>query len=146
MFVNRGIGIAHFHRLYSDVCKQGNEDSSLLQTVPWYLQGMGIAHCYRLYPDTCKQGNGDSSLLQSAIDTAVYTYCFCCTFVIGKVAGFEFRQENFLLQGQFSYFWHQFHPCVTAVACKRSQSFCQQCRWQVTAKCTCALRMWPQMK
>ena len=27
-----------------------------------------------------------------------------------------------------------FHPCVTAVACKRPQSFCQKCRWQVTPK------------
>ena len=24
-------------------------------------------------------------------------------------------------------FWYPFHPCVTAVACKRSQSFCQKC-------------------
>ena len=27
-----------------------------------------------------------------------------------------------------------FHPCVTAVARKRLWSFCQKCRWQVTAK------------
>ena len=27
-----------------------------------------------------------------------------------------------------------FHPRVTAVACKRPRSFCQQCRWQVTPK------------
>ena len=27
-----------------------------------------------------------------------------------------------------------FHPCVTAVARKRPQSFCQKCRWQVTRK------------
>ena len=25
-----------------------------------------------------------------------------------------------------------FHPRVTAVACKRSRSFCQKCRWRVT--------------
>ena len=25
-------------------------------------------------------------------------------------------------------------PCVTAVACKRPQSFCQKCMWQVTPK------------
>ena len=31
---------------------------------------------------------------------------------------------------------------VTAVACKRSGSFCQQCRWQVTAKHVHALTMW----
>ena len=27
-----------------------------------------------------------------------------------------------------------FHSCVTAVACKRNQSFCQKSRWQVTSK------------
>ena len=27
-----------------------------------------------------------------------------------------------------------FHPCVTAVARKRPQSFCQKCRWQVAPK------------
>ena len=31
-------------------------------------------------------------------------------------------------------FWYSFHPHVTTVARKRSQSFCQKCRWQVTAK------------
>ena len=29
---------------------------------------------------------------------------------------------------------YPFHPCVAAVARKRSRSFCQKCRWQVTAK------------
>ena len=33
-------------------------------------------------------------------------------------------------------FWYPFHPRVT---CKRSQSFCQKCRWQVTAKHTYTL-------
>ena len=27
-----------------------------------------------------------------------------------------------------------FHPCVTAVACKRPRSFCERCRWQVIPK------------
>ena len=30
--------------------------------------------------------------------------------------------------------WCPFHSCVTAMACKRPQSFCQKCRWQVTPK------------
>ena len=30
--------------------------------------------------------------------------------------------------------WCLFHPRVTAVVCKRPQSFCQKCRWQVAAK------------
>ena len=35
---------------------------------------------------------------------------------------------------------------VTAVARKRSRSLCQKCRWQVTAKHACTLRMWLYMK
>ena len=35
---------------------------------------------------------------------------------------------------------------VTAVARKRSRSFCQKCRWQVTAKHASTLRMWLCMK
>ena len=42
-----------------------------------------------------------------------------------------FSRVNFLC---WLLFWYPFHPCVTAVACKRSRSFCQKCRWQVTAK------------
>ena len=41
---------------------------------------------------------------------------------------------------------YPFHPCVTTVACKRSQSFCRKCRWQVTAKHTYTLHMWLCMK
>ena len=43
-------------------------------------------------------------------------------------------------------FRYPFHPRVTAVARKRSQSFCQKCRWQVTAKYAYTLRMWLCMK
>ena len=43
-------------------------------------------------------------------------------------------------------FWYPFHPCVTAVARKRSRSFCQKCMWQVTAKHTYTLPMWLWMK
>ena len=38
-------------------------------------------------------------------------------------------------------FRNPFHPCVTAAARKRSRSFCQTCRWQVTAKHTCTMRI-----
>ena len=53
---------------------------------------------------------------------------------------FESQQEqweNFLLQGKIcvlTLIGCPFHPCVTAVAHKRPQSFCQKCRWQVTPK------------
>ena len=43
-------------------------------------------------------------------------------------------------------FRYPFHPRVTAVARKRSQSFCQKCRWQVTVKHAYTLRMWLCMK
>ena len=54
-----------------------------------------------------------------------------------------FSRVNFLWWLLFRY---PFHPRVTAVARKRSRSFCQKCRWQITAKHTCTLRMWFCMK
>ena len=54
-----------------------------------------------------------------------------------------FSRVNFLC---WLLFRCPFHPCVAAVACKRPRSFCQKCRWQVTAKRTCTLRMWLCMK
>ena len=40
-------------------------------------------------------------------------------------------------------FRYPFHPRVTAVARKKSRSFCQKCRWQVTAKHAYTLRIEP---
>ena len=54
-----------------------------------------------------------------------------------------FSRINFLCWLLFQYAFH--HP-VTAVARKRSRSFCQKCRWQVTAKHTYTLPMWLWMK
>ena len=42
-----------------------------------------------------------------------------------------FSRVDFLCWLLFRY---PFHPRVTAVARKKSRSFCQKCRWQVTAK------------
>ena len=42
-----------------------------------------------------------------------------------------FSRVDFLCWLLFRY---QFHPRVTTVARKKSRSFCQKCRWQVTAK------------
>ena len=50
-----------------------------------------------------------------------------------------FSRVDFLCWLLFRY---PFHPCVTAVARKRSWSFCQKCRWQVTAKHAYTLHMW----
>ena len=49
-----------------------------------------------------------------------------------------FSRVNFLCWLLFRY---PFHPSVTAVARKRPRSFCQKCRWQVTAKHAYTLRM-----
>ena len=50
-----------------------------------------------------------------------------------------FSRVNFLCWLLFRY---PFHPRVTAVARKRSRSFCQKRSWQVTAKHAYTLRMW----
>ena len=54
-----------------------------------------------------------------------------------------FSRVNFL---DWLLFPYPFHPRVNAVARKRSRSFCQKCRWQVTAKHTYTLLMWLCMK
>ena len=59
------------------------------------------------------------------------------------------RRENFLPQGRLSVLTLisvSVLPRVTPVARKRSRSFCQKYRWQVTAKHACTLRMWLCMK
>ena len=54
-----------------------------------------------------------------------------------------FSRVDFLCWLLFRY---PFHPRVTTVACIRSRSFCQQCRWQVTAQHAYTLCMWFCMK
>ena len=58
-----------------------------------------------------------------------------------KISGSSPGRSIFFLQGQLSVLTlrYPFHPCVTTVTHKRSQSFCQKCRWQVTAKHTYTL-------
>ena len=69
-----------------------------------------------------------------------------------KGHGFESLQERrdfFLSRVNFLcwlLFWYLFHPRVTAAARKRPRSFCQKCKWQVTAKHACTLPMWLCMK
>ena len=50
-----------------------------------------------------------------------------------------FSRVNFVCWLLFRY---PFHPRITAVARKRSRSFCQKCRWQVTAKHAYILPRW----
>ena len=65
-----------------------------------------------------------------------------------KISGSSPGRSIFFLQGQLSVLTlrYPFHPRVTTVTHKRSQSFCQKCRWQVTAKHTYTLPMWLWMK
>ena len=51
-----------------------------------------------------------------------------------------FSRVDFLCWLLFRY---PFHPRVTTVARKKSWSFCQKCRWQVTAKHAYTLRIEP---
>ena len=64
-----------------------------------------------------------------------------------KGQGFEYRQARrgriFVSRVHclcWLLFRYPFHPRVTAVARKRTRSFCQKCRWQVTAKHARTLR------
>ena len=70
-----------------------------------------------------------------------------------KVAGSSPRRSGrriFFSRVNFLCCWllfrYPFYPRVTAVARKRSRSFCQKCRWQVTAKHAYTLRLWLCMK
>ena len=66
---------------------------------------------------------------------------------LSKGRGFEslqVRRGIFLLQGQLSVLALIFVSVparVTSVARKRPRSFFQKCRWQVTAKYACTVRM-----
>ena len=101
----------------------------------WYL------FCYGLVGSGMPRvsGSGDSSVVR-APDSWL------------KGRGFESlleRRENFILQGRLSVLTLisvSVPTRVTAVARKRSRSFCQTCRWQVTVKHAYSLRMWLCMK
>ena len=64
-------------------------------------------------------------------------------FIPAGVAGGFYSPGSTFCADLFQY---PFHPRVTAVARKRSRSFCQKCRWQVTANHTYTLRIWLCMK
>ena len=89
----------------------------------------------------CSLGSGDSSVVQHQ------TYDWK---VVGSSPG---RSSGIIFFSRVSFlFWllfgYPFHPRVTAVARKRSRSFLQKCRWQVTAKhmCRICILMWPQIQ
>ena len=76
------------------------------------------------------------------------SFVYCYDYVLVQWNPLR-QQKNFLLLGQLSVLTLisvSIPPPVTTVACKRSWSFCQKCRWQVTAKHTYTLCMWLCMK
>ena len=104
---------------------------------------------------------------ESRVDWCVSTFCRLCTCMkrgAGIAQWLERRTRDWKVAGSnpcrsggrifFSrvdylcwlLFRYPFHPRVTAVARKRSRSFCQKCRWQVTVKHAYTLRMWLCMK
>ena len=97
-----------------------------------------LPHALTIQDATCTHHSGclqtlNESLLAAKVSTG-QTWClrfWCCGHA---------HQQMFHLS------WYAFHPHVTAVARKRPWSFCQKCRWQVTAKYACTLRMWLCMK
>ena len=70
---------------------------------------------------------------------------FCIYFIEFCRKRYTYLRPDTGADGDFfstdSYFGIRSTPRVTAEARKRSRSFCQKCRWQVTAKHACTLRM-----
>ena len=94
----------------------------MLTTYKWYMPGAGIAQWLESQTRDWKVAGSNP--------------CWCG----GRIF---LSRVDFLC---WLLFRDQFHPRVTAVARKRYQSFCQNCRWQVIAKHTYTLRMWLCMK
>ena len=68
----------------------------------------------------------------------------CDWKVKGSISG-RSRRKIFFSRISFTVLtliWYPFEPYVTTVACKRQQSFCQKCRWQVTANLYTLLTKW----
>ena len=80
-------------------------------------------------PDSWLKGRGFESLLERRENFPCWNG--------GRIF---FSRVDFLCWLLFRY---PFHPRVTTVACKKSLSFCQKCRWQVTAKHAYTLRIEP---
>ena len=81
----------------------------------------------------CSGKNGDNSVVR-----APHSWSIGCGF-----KSLQERWENFFSRVNFLCWLllrYPFHPRFTGVARKRSRSFCQKCRWQVTAKHVCTLR------
>ena len=129
-------------------------------------QGFQISHFYGSFSSDNLAGKGLTRVRERLFTTNIYYLLIFLLLTWGawiaqwlerrthdrKVPGSSpgrrggrifFSRVNFLCWLLFRY---QFHPSVTAVARKRPRSFCQKCRWQVTAKDAYTLPMWLWMK
>ena len=89
-----------------------------------------------MFTYVCPHGDGDSSVVRAPDSWSKVAGSNPCRSG-GRIF---FSRVNFLCRLLFRY---PFHP---RVARKRPRSFCQKCRWQVTAKHAYTLRMWLCMK
>ena len=100
--------------------------------------------CHTRELNLSKQCAGPMFCQLSYIPTSQFFFFFSSFFFqlkkkkeMGQGLSKESQQEqknNFLIQSQLcvlTLIWCLFHPHVTAAACKRPQSFCKKCRWQV---------------
>ena len=72
---------------------------------------------------------------------SLHLYIHIWTHMYGAAGECSSPRSTFCADSYFG-----IHPRVTAVACKRSRSFRQKCRWQATAKHTYTLPMWLWIK
>ena len=110
----------------------------------WHLLIRACSNEQYRYPwlksgDSSSMGSGNNSVVR-ALDLWSKGYSSNPCRGGGRMF---FTRVDFLC---WLFFQYLFHPCVTAVAHKRSQSICQKCMWQVTVKHTCTLCMWLCMK
>ena len=105
----------------------------------WKVTVYRVGHLMRSVRTKRKCGSGDSSVVRASdswLKGRGLSPCRSGWWIFFSVV-------NFLCWPLFRYL---FHPRVPAVTRKRTRSFCQKCRWQVTAKHACTLRTWLCMK
>ena len=124
------------------VCERGRfHDLVILLLVSWSRWCQGSSW---IPPQKCGILTAQQPVMQVSNNiytwNALYIFFFksllhmlCCCYTL----------SNFLCWLLLQYLFHLY---VTAAVCKRSWSFCQKCRWQVTAKHTCTLCMWLWIK
>ena len=117
-----GAGIAQWFRA------RGSWFGCYMAGATWNCCRLGPRSVYTIQPCTC--------LLCHFIRSLVFMLYVCLAGSSPRRSGVKsfFSVVNFLCWLLFRYL---FHLRVTAIARKISRSFCQMCRWQVTARRMC---------